>query len=336
MDTREWIMFTGLAVFIVGAMAFWLIVGRYRVAYGKSHERAKTPFPAQPVEFVSANYESQDRMAPRLYLGAPYERVNDRAAAVRGVDEKAIRELADAVLLLITLDRPPSAILRPFMERVAQAEIDYRSGRKAGIPEANVVRVFDYLAVKLRAPNYARTDEDEVRDKRLSIAQIMPNFIPRRPPGAGEESPLWFPYTVDPLMSPLESVYVTHSLITQKEFGNFSLLTTEERADVKTAINKLKERGIRLTWREQAEVTSALIEQKLHPNMGQLTAEELAGEARRLSAAPANNHNGCVLQSGGPSTIREREMKKVFDRAYRMRVTDAMELAGKSIELLGI
>jgi hypothetical protein len=336
MNNRVWLIYMGMGFFTVGFVAFWLIMARNRFAYGKSHERTKAPFPAQPAEIDSGASESQDGMPPRLYLGAPYERVNDRAAAIRGVDEKAIRKLADAVLLLITLDRPPSAILRPFMERVAQAEINYRSGREAGIPEANVVRVFDYLAVKLGAPNYARTDEDEVRDKRLSISQIMPNFIPRRAPGAGEESPLGFPYTVDPLMSPLESVYVTHSLITQKESGEFSLLTTEERADVKTAINKLKERGIRLTWREQAEVMSALIEQKLYPNMDQLTAEELAAEARRLSAEPGNNRTEYVLQLGGSLTIRQRQIKKVFDRAYRMKVSDAMELAGKSIELLGI
>jgi hypothetical protein len=262
--------------------------------------------------------------------------VNDKAAAIKGADEWAIRKLADAVLQLITSVRPPSAILRPFMERVAQAEIAYRSGRKAGIPEANVVRVFDYLAAKLGAPDYARTDEDEVRFIRLDISQIMPNFLPRRPLGAGEESLAIYPYTVNPLMSPLETVYVTHVLITQKESSEFSLLTTQERADVKTAINKLKEKDIRLTFIEKAEVMRALAEQKLYPNMDQLSAEELAAEAQRLSAAPVNNRSGYFLQLGGPSTTRYKEMKRVFDRAYRMKVTDAMELASKSIELLGI
>ncbi|MBO0726146.1 MAG: hypothetical protein J2P52_11145 [Blastocatellia bacterium] len=335
MNKHVWIIFTSLALFIVGVVAFWLIVARNRFAYARSQERTKSPLPAQPVEIVSASNEPQDGMNTRPYLGAPYERVNDRAAAIAGGDEKTIRELADAVLQLITRHSPPGAILSPFMKRVAQAEIDYRSGRKAGIPEANIVRVIDYLAAKLGAPNYARTDEDEVRDKRLSISQIMPNFIPCRPPGEGKESPTGSSYTVDPLMSPLEAVYVTHSLIAQKEISEFSLLTTEERADVKTAINQLNESGAQLTLRERAEVMKALIEQKLHPEKAQLTAAELAAEARRRSAESGNNQAETLLLYA-PSSTRHKKMQEVFDRAYRMRVSDALELAGRSIELLDI
>jgi hypothetical protein len=261
--------------------------------------------------------------------------VNDKAAAIKNGDEKTIRELADAVLKLIASDRSPSAILSPFMKRVAQAEIDYRSGRKAGIPEASIVRVIDYLAVKLGAPNYAKTDEDEVRVMRLDTSQMMPNFIRRRAPGAWEESPTGFPYTVDPLMSPLEAVYVTHLLITQKEFSEFSLLTTEERGDVMTAINKLKEKGIRLTWREQAEIMRALTEQKLNPEMDQMTADALAAEAQRR-AVELDGDRSETLLFYSPATARHRKMQEVFDRAYRMKVRDALELANKSIELLGI
>jgi hypothetical protein len=336
MNNPVWLMYTGLAVFIVGVVALWLIMARNRFAFGKSQERTRSSLPAQPVEIVSSANRSQDGISPRIYLGAAYERVNDRAAAIKSGDERAIRELAEAVLQLITSARPPSAILRPFMERVAQAEISYRSGRQTGIPEANVVRVIDHLAVKLGAPSYARTDEDEVRYLRLGITQIMPNFIPSRPLGPGEESLALYPYpyTIGPLMSPIEAVYVTHHLIMQKESVEFSLLTTEERANVKTAINKLKERGIRLTWKEQAEVIGALTEQKLHPEIDQLTAEELAAEARRYAATGKNRAETLVFYA--PSSTRHKEMREVVDRAYRMKVSDALELAGKSIELLGI
>ena len=335
MNKPEWIIFASLALLIAGLVIFWLTLARTRFAYRKLQERAKAPLSAKPAEIMRSVNGPQDGIHHRFYFSAPYERVNDKAAAIKDGDERAIRELADAVLQLIVSARPPSAILRPFMERVAQAEVNYRRGQRAGIPEANVVRVFDYLAVKLRAPNYARTDEDEVRDKRLSISQIMPNFIPRRPLGAAEKSLAGFPYTVDPLMSPIEAVYVTHSLITQKEMSEFSLLTTQERADVKKAINRLRERGIRLTWKEQAEVLSALIEQKMYPEMNQLTAEELAAQARRRSASPGHNR-AATLAFYEPSTTRHREIKEVFNRAYRMKVSDAMELASRSIELLGI
>ena len=232
MNKRVMITVTSLALFIVGAVAVRQTAARGWFPYGQSQERTNTPPPARRVVSVSAINESQDGIDISLYVPEPYKRVNEKAGAITGTDERAIRELADAVLQLITDGRLPSAIVRPFLERVAQAEIDYRSGRKAGIPEPNIVRVIDHLAAKLGAPNYARTDEDEVRDLRLSISQMMPNFIPRRPLGAGEESPAGLPYTVDPLMSPLEAVYVTRFLIMQKERSEFSLLTTEERAEV--------------------------------------------------------------------------------------------------------
>ena len=336
MNKRVWIIFMSLALFIVGVVAFWLIVARNWLAYGQSKERTNSMLPAARVEIVSAINEAQDGMDISLYLPEPYKRVNEKAGAAKGADQKAIRELADAVLQLITGDGLPGAIVSPFLERVAQAELNYRSGRKAGIPEANIVRVIDHLAVKLGAPSYARTDEDEVRYMRLDISQMMPNFIPHRPLGAGEESPVGLTYTVDPLMSPLEAVYVTRFLIMQKEFSEFSLLTTEERADVKTSINKLKESGVRLTLRERAEVIMALTEQKLYPKKAQLSAEELAAEAQRRSAEQEKNQAGTFLQLGGPSTIRYKEMQEVFHRAYRMKVSDALELASRSMELLGI
>jgi hypothetical protein len=336
MNKRVMITVTSLALFIVGAVAVRQTGASGWFAYGQSQERTNTPPPARLVEIASAVNESQDGMDISLYVPEPYKRVNEKAGAVTGADEKAIRELADAVLQLITDGRLPSVIARLFLERIAQAEIDYRSGRKAGIPESNIVRVIDHLAAKLGAPKYARTDEDQVRDLRLSISQMMPNFIPHRPLGAGEESPAGIPYTVDPLMSPLEAVYVTRFLIMQKEMSEFSLLTTEERAEVKTAVNKLKDNGVRLTLRERAEVMMALTEQKLCPEKAQLTAEELAVEARRRSAERENNRAGTFLRFGGPSTIRYEEMQEVFHRAYRMKVSDALELASRSIELLGI
>jgi len=336
MNKRVIITVTSLALFIVGAVAVRQPAARGSFAYDQSQERTNTPPPAPRVVSESAINDSQDGMDISLYVPEPYKRVNEKAGAITGADERAIRELTDAVLQLITDGRLPGAIARPFLERVAQSEIDYRSGRKAGIPESNIVRVIDFLAAKLGAPKYARTDEDEVRDMRLSISQMMPNFIPRRPLGAGEESPAGFPYTVDQFMSPLEAVYVTRFLIRQKEMSEFSLLTTDERAEVKTAVNKLKENDVRLTWRERAEVMMALTEQKLYPEKAQLTAGELAAEARRRSAERENNRAGTFLRFGGPSTIRYEEMQEVFHRAYRMKVSDALELASRSLELLGI
>jgi hypothetical protein len=122
----------------------------------------------------------------------------------------------------------------------------------------------------------------------------------------------------------------------QKEISELSLLTTEERAEVKMAVSKLKEKGIRLTRIEMAEVITVLTEQKLYPEKPQLTAEELAAEAQRRSAERENNRTGAFLRFEGPATPRFMEMQEVFDRAYRMKVSDALDLANRAIELLGI
>lgn len=337
MNKHVKIIASSLTLFAFGIVAIWQTAARDWLAYGQSQEGIKNRITVSVdrLQNVSNLNESQDKMNTHLDLPEPYKRVDEKARDIKGADERAIRELTDAVFTLITGDLLPRAIVSPFLERVAQAELNYRSGRKAGIPEANIVRVIDHLAIMLAAPNYARTDEDEVRDMRLSVSQMMPNFIPRRPLVAGEESPVGFAYTVDPLMAPLEAVYVTRFLIMQKETSEFSLLTTEERAEVKRAIKKLKEKGLRAPSREWGEVMRALIEQKLYPEKPQLTAEELASQALQ-SAERENNRTGTFLRFEQPSTIRYKEMHDVFHRAYTMKVSDALELANSSIKFLGI
>jgi hypothetical protein len=336
MNKRVMVIVTCLALFSAVVVAIWQIYARSWLAYGQSHERTNSPPHVSRVVEVRAIDRPEDETDISRYVSEPYKRVNEKAGAINGADERAIRELADALMPLIADPRLPTAIVSPFLKRVTQAEIDYRRGRKAGIPEFNIVRVIDHLATTFGAPKYARTDEDEVRAMRLSTSQMIPNFIPRRPLGAGEESWPGISYTVDPLMSPLEAVYVTRLLIMQKEHSEFSLLTTEERAEIKTAVDKLKEMGVRLTLRERAEVMMALTEQKLYPEKHQQRAEELAAEAQRRSAERENTRTGTFLRFERPLTPRFKEMQEVFDRAYRMNVSDALELANRAIELLGI
>jgi hypothetical protein len=80
---------------------------------------------------------------------------------------------------------------------------------------------------------------------------------------------------------------------------------------------------------------TALIEQKLHPDKPQLTAEELATSAQQQSAERAKNQARTYL-SGLPYSQRSEEMRAVFHRAYTMKVGDALALTNKALELLGI
>jgi hypothetical protein len=137
-----------------------------------------------------AHAQSQDGKKSEAGRIDPYAQLDEKASAVKGADEQAIRQLADAVFLLVVGDQIPSLFVSPYKERFVHAEINYRSGQKAGIPEANIVRVIDELARTLDAPEYARTDEEEVRDTRLAVSLWTPHFIVHQAAGTGEGSSL--------------------------------------------------------------------------------------------------------------------------------------------------
>lgn len=264
----------------------------------------------------------------------PYAQVDEKASAVQGPDEGAIRDLADAILPFVTGSSVPSVLASQYKGRLVRTEINYRKGQQAGIPEGNIVRVLDELAQALNAPEFAKTDEGEVRDTRLAISQMVPHLIVARSLGAGEQSSMGLSYAVSPTMSPLEAVFVTRFLIMQKEINEFSQITRAERADIKSRIEKLSGSGFQLTSRERGEVMTALIEQNLHPEKPQLGAEELA-ERVQQQRDRAKNHATAYLVAGIASS-RYNEMQDVFRRAYIMKVSDALALTNRCLELLGI
>ena len=228
----------------------------------------------------------------------------------------------------------PSALANQYKERLVRAEINYRKGQKAGIPEGNTVRVLDELAQALNAPEYARRDEDEVRETRLALSQMIPHLIVPQPLGAGEQSSMGLPYTVNPTMSPVEAIFVTRFLIMQKENNEFSQITHTERTNIKVRIEKLAEAGFQLTPRQRGEVRVALIEQTLHPEKPQLSPEELAARVLQQGERAKNHATAYVLTA--ISSSRYNEMQDVFRRASTMKVSDALALTNKSLELLGI
>ena len=278
--------------------------------------------------------QSQQDTGASAQISQPYAQVDEKARAARGADGGAVRELTDAVLLSVIGNKMPSALVSPYKERLVRAEINYRKGQQAGIPEVNIIRVLDELARELSAPEYARTDEDEVRETRLAIAYMVPHLIVPQPLSAEEQSSTGLPYAVSPIMSPLEAVFVTRFLIMQKEINESYQITRAERADIKMQIKKLPEAGFQLTSRQRGEVMRALIGQNLHPEKPQLSAEELASRAQPESEVMKNHATPYLVV--GISSSRYNEMQDVFRRLYSMKVSDAVALTDKSLELLGI
>ena len=281
-----------------------------------------------------AHAQSQESSKSQAAQFNPYPELDEKARAVKGADEKAIRELADAVFLVVTGDNVPSLFVSPYKEKLVRAEINYRSGQKAGIPEANIVRVIDELARTFDAPEYARTDEEEVRETRLSISFWVPHFIVHQAAGTGAESSTEPPYTVNSVMSPLEALFVTRFLIMQKEDNSSSQVTSTERAEIKARVNKLDEKGFQLTWQERGQVRMALIEQMLFPEKPQLTAEELATRVLQQRTEQTKQARAVLMER--TSSARDAEMQEVFRRASKMKVSDGIALANRSLELLGI
>src|SRR5262245_6976509 len=273
--------------------------------------------------------KDKDASAKRVQ---PYAEVEEKASAVQGPDEGAIRQLADAVLTTVAGNNLASVVVGPYKERLVRAEINYRRGLRVGIPESNIVRVLDELARELNAPEYAKTDEEEVRETRLAIAYMLPHFILPQSLTAEEQSSRGVSFTVSPTMSPLEAVFVTHFLIMQKEINESFQITRAERAEIKMRINKLQEAGFQLTSRQRGEVMRALISQNLHHEKPELSAEELAVRAQREGEAMKNPATPYLLAS--IASTRYNEMQDVFRRAYTMKVSDAVALTNRSLELL--
>src|SRR5262245_10087616 len=275
--------------------------------------------------------KDKDASAQRLL---PYAQVEEKATAVQGPDEGAIRELADAVLTAVTGNNMASVLVSPYKERLVHAELSYRRGQRVGILESNIVRVLDELARELNAPEYAKTDEDEVRETRLAIAYMVPHLIVPQSLSAEEQQSTGLPHTVSPTMSPLEAVFVARFLIMQKEINESFQITRAERTEIKARIKKLVEAGFQLTPRQRGEVMRALICQNLHPEKPQLSAEELAARAQQESEVMKDQATPYLAV--GIASIRYNKMQDVFRRAYTMKVSDAVALTNRSLELLGI
>lgn len=161
---------------------------------------------------------------------APIDRVNQKARAARGGEEAAVRELADAVFnTIVDEDDVIGDATRPLKERVARSEMEYRQGKRKGVEEIEVVKVINGLAKKYGAPDYAKTDQREVRELRMSMLLTEGDFVARgKSDGKGKPKKKKGD-TVGSEMSPLEAVYVTADMLKQKLYNEDYQLTQAER-----------------------------------------------------------------------------------------------------------
>lgn len=154
--------------------------------------------------------------------------LNEKAKAVKGGEEAPIRDLTDVIFKTVALDEAPAGILDAVKDRIVRAEVSYRNGKSEGILEINVVKAVNGLALKFKAPEYAKTSVYEVRKLRVSSLALMPNFIAAgRPSDAGQARKVGS--TINTKMSPAEATFITALLLRQKLSNPDYQMTHAER-----------------------------------------------------------------------------------------------------------
>lgn len=170
----------------------------------------------------------QENAPPRQQT--PTERINEKARAARGGEEHAVRELTDAVFdTVIADDEVTHAATGELKDRVFRSEMEYRKGKRKGVDEVEVVKVVNGLAKKYGAPDYAKTNQGEVRELRMSMLLTEGDFVARgRNDGKGKKKRKKGD-SIGSEMSPLEAVYVTADMVKQKLYNEDYQLTQEEK-----------------------------------------------------------------------------------------------------------
>ena len=163
--------------------------------------------------FLQAKCLDENRKLLRNDDGLIIFRCLDRNAEMsQHGDRQTVKNLADAVFGLTEVPGASELIARDSPDTIIDSEISYRTGYHPGASNEDVTRAFNNLMRRLRAPEYALTDEKEVRRLRESLNSEMPHFFERDGP-----------------MSPLQLIYLVDFLMYQKALNDTFLLTPAER-----------------------------------------------------------------------------------------------------------
>jgi hypothetical protein len=140
--------------------------------------------------------------------------VNDKARTARTGDAVATDELIVEIFRATGVSPYLTGLTgSTIKDRIKRAEIRYRQGQHAGIPEVNVVLAINGLATKLGTPEYSKTVGSEVRKLRVKTLPIFPELIGKTRTANPN------PITGDALsteMSPSEAVFIFSSMLYQK------------------------------------------------------------------------------------------------------------------------
>jgi hypothetical protein len=248
----------------------------------------------------SAKVPSRQEQVQNAQSENALARINSRAHAAKGGDERAVRDLTDDVVESFTPSEVPAFTKEMMKDRLARAEISYRQGKQKGISERDVTKTVNQLADQFGAPEYGKTNSGQVRALRVSMMSGIPNLISPGTPKikAGRAS------LSD--MSPAEAVSVTLLMVDQKMHNEAYQVTPQEFAE-----------NLRQKHREQWE----------------------AQRAEKSNNGQGHNAEGPRLITGNTSDSKSKrdEMRDAITRGSKnMKAEKLMSLADKTLDKLGI
>jgi hypothetical protein len=154
--------------------------------------------------------------------------LEEKAKKAKNGDDSAVRDLADEVFYRYGL-MLPTEMADKAKERLVRAEIDYKKNGKGNVREMDVVQAVNFLADKFKAPEFARTDLQQVKMLRAKMRLEFPSFIAPDPEKKrGLKKKLGEPMNQE--VSPLEATCLLLNMVTQKALNDDFQQTPEEFA----------------------------------------------------------------------------------------------------------
>jgi hypothetical protein len=170
-----------------------------------------------------SNVHASPDKTPAQALNA---RLEARAQNVKDGDESSVRLLADEVFNTPhVFGQMPNIVESVVKERLVNAELAHMRGSHPGVREEAIVRLVNSAADKLGAPDFARTNKNQVRFLRMSMLSSTPHFMGK---GMVDGSELKSGEQLDSPLSPLQAAHLIATLVDQKTFNPEYQVTPEQ------------------------------------------------------------------------------------------------------------
>lgn len=246
-----------------------------------------------------------------MYVPDALTFLDEKASRAKGTDEAAVRGLADAVVDWAVSGQLPELFSRPYKERLLRAEMSFRRGDSPGASESGIVRLIDGLAQKLDAPEYARSDEDEVHHLRLLLSYETPHMVVATPGVSDPNDPA--SRTLPEALSPIEAVFVTRNLLIQKQISDSYLTTSSERSQARKSVESLDPGEFPLSNIERRTIYFELLTEVANPNNAQHTPQDLARAILQARAEREKNATRAVTRG----VLIARALRSARNRSIR-------------------